>query len=40
MGSKLSKHNTSNTEPLSTEAIKELCEDTGFTEEELLAWHT
>jgi hypothetical protein len=40
MGSKSSKHNPSSCEPLSKETVKELCEDTGFTEEELLAWHT
>jgi hypothetical protein len=40
MGSKQSQHNSDNTETLSQEAIDELCHDTGFTEEELLNWHT
>jgi hypothetical protein len=40
MGSKSSKRNSINGEPLSKEMIEELCQDTGFTEEELLAWHT
>ena len=40
MGSKSSKRNSVNGERLSREAIEELCQDTGFTEEELLAWHT
>ncbi len=40
MGSKSSKRNSINGEPLSKETIEELCQDTGFTEEELLAWHT
>ncbi|UJR28565.1 hypothetical protein I4U23_009798 [Adineta vaga] len=40
MGSKSSKRNTVNDQPLSRETIEELCQDTGFTEEELLAWHT
>ncbi len=40
MGSKSSKHNLPSVEPLNKETIKELCQDTGFTEEELIAWHT
>jgi hypothetical protein len=40
MGSKSSKHPTSNVEQLSRQTIEELCEDTGFTEEELINWHT
>ena len=39
MGTKSSKNNTYNNQPLSAETIHELCEDTGFSEEELLAWH-
>ncbi|CAF0998070.1 unnamed protein product [Adineta steineri] len=41
MGSKLSRHNADgNGEHLSKETIEELCQDTGFSEEELLTWHT
>ncbi|CAF1207099.1 unnamed protein product [Adineta ricciae] len=40
MGSKSSKRNSVNDQPLSRETIEELCQDTGFTEEELLTWHT
>ena len=40
MGAKSSRHVSDSGEPLSQEAIVELCQDTGFTEEELLNWHT
>jgi hypothetical protein len=40
MGTKSSKHPISNGEQLSRETIEELCGDTGFTEEELINWHT
>jgi hypothetical protein len=40
MGSKSSRHYSDNGEALSKETIDELCQDTGFTEEELLTWHT
>jgi hypothetical protein len=40
MGSKSSRHNSDNGETLNKEKINELCQDTGFTEEELLTWHT
>jgi hypothetical protein len=40
MGTKSSRHNLETGEPLSKETIDELCQDTGFTEEELLNWHT
>lgn len=40
MGSKSSKRTPSNNDLLNTESIKELCQDTGFSEEELIAWHT
>jgi hypothetical protein len=40
MGSKSSKNKSFNREPLSTNTMKELCRDTGFSEEELVAWHT
>jgi hypothetical protein len=40
MGSRSSKRNSTGGEPLSKETIAELCQDTGFSEEELLAWHT
>ncbi|CAF1013886.1 unnamed protein product [Rotaria sordida] len=40
MGSKSSRHNLDNSEPLSKETIEELCHDTGFTEDELLKLHT
>ena len=40
MGPKSSKHSLSNSEPLSRATIDELCQDTGFSEEELLNWHT
>jgi hypothetical protein len=40
MGSKSCRHETEPSEPLTKETIDELCEDTGFTEDELLRWHT
>jgi uncharacterized protein YidB (DUF937 family) len=40
MGSKLSRNPSDVGESLSKETIEELCQDTGFTEEELLNWHT
>jgi hypothetical protein len=40
MGSKSSRHASENGESLSKETIDELCQDTGFTEDELLTWHT
>ena len=40
MGIKSSRHNLNSGEPLTKETIDELCQDTGFTEEELLKWHT
>ncbi|CAF1067965.1 unnamed protein product [Adineta steineri] len=40
MGPRSSKRNSINIEPLSADMIRELCQDTGFTKEELLIWHT
>jgi hypothetical protein len=41
MGSKSSKRaSLSRAEPLTRDMIAELCQDTGFTEEELHTWHT
>ncbi len=41
MGSKSSKRSSlGDVTPLSRDTIAELCHDTGFTEEELLTWHT
>ena len=39
MGLQQSRHHSDGNEPLSKEAIEELCRDTGFTNEELLKWH-
>ena len=40
MGSKVSRHHFKSGEQLSKEMIDELCDETGFSEEELLSWHT
>ncbi|CAF1075955.1 unnamed protein product [Rotaria sp. Silwood1] len=39
MGTKSSKPAVRSIEPLSEQTIRELCQTTGFTEDELLAWH-
>jgi hypothetical protein len=40
MGSRSSRHVSESEESLSKETIDELCQDTGFTVDELLNWHT
>ncbi|CAF3194370.1 unnamed protein product [Rotaria socialis] len=39
MGSKPSRQNSTNSEPLDQGTINELCQDTGFSEDELKEWH-
>ena len=39
MGSRSSKRRSTPVESLDEQTIEELCQDTGFTEEELQAWH-
>lgn len=40
MGHKSSKSNVAYPASLNQTEILELCQETGFTEEELIAWHT